>query len=419
MKIWQKTEKQKNNKLVEEFTVGNDYILDLQLLPYDIEASIAHAKGLEKIGIFDAAELSKVEVALNQLQQNNLNGEIVITQDDEDCHTYIENYLTTKLGDLGKKIHTGRSRNDQVLVALQLYIQDHGKIISKQVTKLAAKFKAIALQNIAVPFPGYSHAQQAMITSLGHYFASYYEALFDDDQFLKLVLEHISQNPLGSAAGFGSNLPLDREFTTQELGFKKLQINSLYCQNSRAKFHSIFLEALTQIMLTIGTFADDMLLYTTKEFNYFSVTDEFTTGSSIMPQKKNQDVMELTRAKLSILISNQLNIKMLAKSLPSGYNRDYQLLKQPLFDSTAIVSQTLAIMLEYLNGLKPNIETIQSKISTEILSADIATELAQKEHIPFRDAYKLALEKIPSTKIDWQEKIKKHISLGSSGNLGI
>jgi argininosuccinate lyase len=419
MKIWQKTENQKINKLVEEFTVGNDHLLDMKLIKYDIEASIAHAKGLERIGILKKAELKKLITALDELSEEVEKGKITIPIEDEDCHTYIEKYLTEKLGDAGKKIHTGRSRNDQVLTALQLYIQDNGKKISGLTKGLSQKFKKLALGNKDIPFPGYSHTQQAMITSLGHYYASFYESLKDDNLILEKILDHISKNPLGSAAGFGVNIPLDREFTTKELRFKSLQVNSLYCQNSRAKFQSLYLEALSQIMMTICTAASDMILYTTKEFSFFKVDSEFTTGSSIMPQKKNLDVLELVRGKAGNIFSDQLNIKILGHSLPSGYNRDYQLMKAPLFESTETVIISLEILSAFLDGISPDVKMIKSKIEPEIISADIAIELAKEKGLPFREAYKLAMAKVPKGEINMVEQLKKHISLGSAGNLGI
>lgn len=417
-KLWQKTGPTLN-PIIEQYTVGEDYILDIQLLPYDVEATKAHVKGLQKIGIFKAPEIKKIISNLNRLLKDFSKGRIKIRIEDEDCHTVIENYLTKKLKKLGQKIHTGRSRNDQVLTALRLYMKDHLNEIRKKSKRLARNFLDYASQYKNVAFPGYSHTQQAMLSSVGHYFCAYTESLINDIEFLDSAAEHINKNPLGSAAGFGVALLLDRDFTTKELRFRKPQINSLYCQNSRGKFESIYLESLVQIMLTLGRFASDLLIFTSQEFNYFNVKNSLVTGSSIMPQKRNHDAMEILRGNVSVIINNQHLVQDIVKGLISGYNRDLQLIKKPLFESTKLVLDSLEVVITYLQGIEPNEEAINAKISKGIFAADIATEIAKNKRVPFRKAYQQAMKHLKKYKPDLSANLRSKISLGAPGNLDI
>lgn len=416
-KLWQKN-KTSINKIIEKYTVGDDYLLDENLILYDLQASVAHAKGLCKIGILNKKELVEIINGLNSLRVEWKKGGLKISVVDEDCHTFIENYLIKKIGTVGKKIHTGRSRNDQVLVALRLYMKDKAKLINSSALKICKilKLKIEKFQNI--PMVGYSHMQPAMLSSVGHYLSVYYESLFDDLDFLTATMKHLDKSPLGSAAGFGVNLPLERAIVAKELGFSSVQINSLYCQNSKGKFESLYLESLAQIMMTLGRLANDLLLFTMNEFQYFSINESLTTGSSIMPQKKNLDVLELVRANCKVVINNQLLVKNISSSLLSGYNRDTQLIKKPVIESTNIVLDTLQVMELVVQDLAPNKKQIESKIPIEILAADKALELVKLQGIPFRDAYQQALELLPKKDVDWQKELKKKISLGAAGNLG-
>lgn len=419
-KLWQKNQT-KLHPLVEKYTVGDDYIWDKKLILYDIQASQAHAEGLKKIKILSEIELKKIKSTLNKLIQELKNGKITVTIHDEDCHTVIENYLIKELGDVGKKIHTGRSRNDQVLVATRLYLLEEHSAIQNKSKRLIKKLISLSEKYALIPLPGYSHTQQAMLSSIGHYLASFSESLTDDLEIINFTNNFISKNPLGSAAGFGVNLPLDRKLTTKLLNFKNIQINSLYCQNSRGKFESLYLEGLTQIMMTLGRFANDMLFFTSRELSYFSFPDELTTGSSIMPQKKNLDALEILRAKVNFVIANQDIIKNISKNLLSGYNRDLQLIKKPLFESIEITKESLDIIDLYLTKMKINEENIISNIKPDIIAADIANDLA-KTGMPFRDAYREAMNKIGKHKITKDnliKNIKSKISLGSPGNIGL
>lgn len=420
-KLWQKASV-KLHPLIEKYTVGTDYILDAKLMPYDIQATKAHAKGLQQIGIFKAPEIRKIFSSLNRLEKDFQKGRVKITVQDEDCHTVIENYLTKKIKKLGLKIHTGRSRNDQVLTALRLYMKDHLKMIRAKTKKLAREFLDFAQKNQHIPLPGYSHTQQAMLSSIGHYGCSILESLLDDINFLDYAAEHINKNPLGSAAGFGVSLLLDREFTAKEMKFRRVQINSLYCQNSRGKFESIYLESLAQIMLTLSRFATDLLLFTSQEFNFFTVKNNLVTGSSIMPQKRNLDAMELLRGYSSVVLSNQTQIQNIVKGLISGYNRDLQLIKKPLFESTEIVLDSLDVVDLYLKGITPNEKFITDKINKNIFTADLAINLAKNKKMPFRTAYQKAMKLIKKEKIDpayIKENLKTKLSLGAPGNLDL
>ena len=348
-------------------------------MPFDIQASRAHAKGLQKIGILSSLELKEILNGLDSLEKDFEAGKIRITPEDEDCHTVIENYLVEKVGDAGRKLHTGRSRNDQVNTAVRLYMKHSLAELRTSCISLAEKFLKLAEKHKNVPMPGYSHTQQAMLSSLGHYFSAFTESLLDDADFIALIEKQIDKNPLGSAAGFGTSIPVDREFTTKELGFAGAQVNSLYCQNSRGKFESVYMETQAQVMLTLGKFANDMLIFTSQEFDFFAVDESLTTGSSLMPQKHNLDVMEILRGNVSVVIANQLMVKNISKNLISGYNRDGQLIKKPLFESTKIVSDSLEVVGLVLERLTPKKKNLESKITPGIFTADIANKLVTEK----------------------------------------
>ena len=416
-KLWKKSDA-KIAPAVEKYTAGTDYIFDVEILPFDIQASRAHAKGLQKIGILNADELKQIGEGLDALEKDSKAGKIAIRPEDEDCHTVIENYLVEKIGEAGKKIHTGRSRNDQIAVAMRLYMKTHLASLEKDARTLARQFIDTAEKYEDVPMPGYSHTQQAMLTTVGHYFAAYAESLLDDADHIEQVAEHIDASPLGSAAGFGTSIPVDREFTAKEMGFGKVQLNTLYVQNSRGKVESRYLEALAQVMLSLGKFANDTLLFTSQEFDYFSVDESLTTGSSIMPHKNNLDPMEILRGQVSVVMGNQLIVKDIAKNLMSGYNRDGQLIKKPLIESTHIVEDSLEVAGLVLAGLTPKQENIRAKIHKGIFTADIANEMVTKEGMAFRDAYKKAAG-MDAGDVDLKKNIASKKSLGAPGNLGL
>lgn len=414
-KLWQKG-KQALHPLVEKYTVGDDYLFDNLLLPFDIKASIVHATELEAISVLSTDELFKIVQTLNELFSKWQEGKIKVTQADEDCHTLIENYLVKHLGETGKKIHTGRSRNDQVLVALRLLMKEHLQKIIDSVFHLADDFIDNAEKYKFVPLPGYSHTQQAMLSSVGHYYGAIAASLIDDLMCLKSAMKLIDVCPLGSAAGFGVALPLKREDVAQQLGFGGVQINSLYCQNSRGKYESFYLEALSQVMQTLSKWSTDMLFFTSYECQYFKITQELTTGSSIMPHKKNLDGLEILRANASVVVANQFFIKELSKNLLSGYNRDFQLMKKPLWQSIQIVEDSTVIADLFLSGLTPQVEVIKKKINPDIFMADYANQLVKEKGVPFREAYKSVADYYGGT-VDMVENIKSKVCLGAPGNL--
>lgn len=417
--LWKKNSPMSLHPTIESYTVGSDMVFDEELLPFDIKASKAHANMLESINIVTLEENNTLQKGLDTILGQWKNGEIKIRKEDEDCHTVIENLLIAEYGEVGKKIHTGRSRNDQVLVAVRLLMKDRIEKISNQITTLQEEFLKRAKAGKKIPFPGYTHTQQAMLSSLGHYFASFAESLENDNLFLQATKNIIDQNPLGSAAGYGVSIGLDREMTTRELGFAKVQVNSIYCQQSRGKFESMTLEALVQIMMTLGKYASDMLLYTSQEFNFFTASNAVVTGSSIMPQKRNLDGLEILRGNTSVIIAKQMEIKEIAKNLISGYHRDLQLLKKPLFEAFHIVSESIEVAQIYLLDLEANREIIEKKIAKEMFLADIANDLVEQKNIPFRDAYVQAFDHLDGYEVDFEKNITSKISLGAPGNLGV
>ncbi|MBM3256746.1 MAG: argininosuccinate lyase [Candidatus Liptonbacteria bacterium] len=415
-KLWQ-SKSTKIHPLVEKYTVGNDYILDARLLPFDIEASLAHAQALHKAKILTASELQKLTKALKEILKLHEAGKFVIQPSDEDCHTAIEGYLTAKLGTLGKKIHTCRSRNDQVLVATRLYTRKKLKQISHELIKTQEVFLKLAKKYEFLPLPGYTHTRRAMPSSVGHWAAAYLEELINDHKLLESAYDLNDQNPLGAAAGFGININLDRKLTTKLLGFKRLQQNSLYCVNSRGPTESYILGVLTKIMMTLGRLANEMIWFTTPEFNLFFLPPQFTTGSSIMPQKKNPDVFEILRGNVNVIVALQTQVKDISKNLISGYNRDTQLTKEPLIKGLGIARRSLEVTALVMAAVKPNKEALMKSLAPEFFAVHEANRLVKKG-MPFRDAYSHVKEHLQELKVEDPVKaIKEVLSIGGPGNL--
>ena len=419
MKLWQKN--YSLDKEIEKFTVGNDYLTDKALVKYDVYGSIAHASMLCKIGILKKEERKKLKKTLIEIF--SLGQKFQIKPEDEDAHTAIENYLTKKLGDLGKKIHTARSRNDQVLVDLRLYSKEKLIEIIQASLELADSFVELAEKNKEVPMPGYTHSRKAMPSSVGLYFASFAESLMDDLKQIENAYEINDQSPLGSGASYGLPLDVDRKFVSDALGFNKVQNNVLYVQNSRGKFEGCIVFALSAIMGDLAKISNDLAIFSMEEFGFFKLPDELCTGSSIMPQKKNPDVLELIRAKSSKVDSNLFLIKSIASKLQSGYNRDLQLTKEPLMESFEITLSALKIFNIVAKKIEADKKKCIGACTEEIFATDYAYGLVKKG-MPFRDAYKMAADEINKigSKIKKSEPIeniksKKHI--GAAGNLGI
>ncbi len=387
MKLWAAEGRGGDWHAIERFLAGSDPDLDLRLAEHDIAASKAHARMLRSVDVLTSAEAERLVAELNRLGEAAAKGELHLDPADEDIHTLIERLLTERLGDVGKKIHTGRSRNDQVLVAMRL----HAKAAIERISVLGAELiKALELRigaDGALELPGYTHMQQAMPTTLALWAGAYRDALGDDLGLLAAVRQLIDQNPLGSAAGYGSPLPLDRDQTTADLKFDRVQENPIYCQNSRGKFEAALLFALAHIGMSLNRLASDLLLYTTREFGFFRLPDSVTTGSSIMPQKRNADVLELVRARTARLPALLTQLMATTVNLPSAYNRDYQEQKAPYFRAIDDIEGCLYVMRETIEGLTPIPDRIREATDPAIHATHAAYRLVS-EGMPFRDAYR-------------------------------
>ncbi len=385
-KLWQ-TNSNGLNPLVEAFTVGDDYIFDLQLLPYDIKASIAHAEMLHEIGVLNENELTQLIAGLNEIIQKWENNDFPIEKSQEDGHTAIEQYLTEKYGEVGKKIHTGRSRNDQSLVMIRLFMKEKLIEVKKTTIKLISALDKTSAENLQVPMPGYTHLQKAMPTTVGIWLDSFAAALADFSKALNATINIIDQNPLGSASGFGiENFALDRDSTTKNLKFEKTQANPLYCGLSRGYFENIVLQTLSQPIIIASRFANDMLLFTTQEFNYFSLPNEFTTGSSIMPQKRNYDVFEIMRGNVKVFNSYQNEIQNIVSSIGSGYQRDLQLTKKPFVQGVNLCLSTIELLSEIVATLQIHSDNLNKAMTDDLYVTNEVYELVKKG-LSFREAY--------------------------------
>ncbi len=392
-KLWDKKGGMTTNQTVENYTVGVDYLLDLELLPYDIQGSMAQAKMLHKIKILNAKELSTLLTGLNKILSLWKEGKFKIEKEQEDGHTAIEAYLTTHYGEVGKKIHTGRSRNDQALTMARLFSREKLAESKKQIEELIKSLSAQVKKQGKIKMPGYTHMQRAMPSSVGMWLGSYHDSLQDDLLILDAVAKIIDQNPLGSAAGYGESiLGLDRNFTTKEMGFNRTQANPMYCALSRGKFENLVLQALSSVMFDIGKLASDLLLFTTKEFSFFTLPDSFKTGSSIMPQKKNYDVLELIRGNIAIFNGYQDQVEGVIKNLPAGYNRDFQLTKEPYIKGVRLALDTIEVMTLVVKDLEAKKENLENACTSELYATDEALKLV-KAGKSFREAYQEVKEK--------------------------
>ena len=413
-KLWNTKEKQVS-KEINSFLAGEDIILDKSIFTYDIDASIAHVNGLQSIGIIKKSELAKLNKSLKSLKKKFLDGSFKLTDHYEDCHSAIEFYLTQELGDLGKKVHTGRSRNDQVIVAMRLFAKDN-LVEFKNINKIIAKtFLDLAIKHENIPMPGYTHLQRAMPSSWGLWFSSYAESFIDNVDLIDSTINWIDSNPLGSAAGYGVAIPLNRDLVTQKLGFHRTQVNSLYVQNSRGKYEMQILNTLKQSMLDIRKFSWDMSLFLSQEFNLLKINEKYSTGSSIMPNKHNPDVIELLRANYSILAGLTAELENLL-SLPSGYHRDLQLTKRSLISGFNISLKSLKIIPNLLKTIKINKTNSIKYIDDDMKMTDKVYSLVA-EGVAFRDAYSLI--KNSDDLSSFSETNTNNHSTGSPGNLNL
>jgi argininosuccinate lyase len=411
-KIWN-TSGVKVSDEISSFLAGEDIELDNFIFIYDIDATIAHIKGLQSINILKKNEFNRLNKSLKELRKKFLNGSFKLTNKYEDCHSAIEFYLTKELGDLGKKVHTGRSRNDQVLVAMRLFAKNNLQDFKKLNQSIAKTFLQLANKYEHIPMPGYTHLQRAMPSSWGLWFSSYAESFIDNIDLINSTIDWIDSNPLGSAAGYGVALPLDRKMTTKELGFKRVQLNSLYTQNSRGKYEMQVINTLKQSMLDVRKFAWDMSLFMSQEFNLLTIDKAYLTGSSIMPNKNNPDVIEILRANYSILAGQASELENII-SLPSGYHRDLQLTKRSLVSSFDISLKSLSILPKLIKSIKVNKKNSLEYIDDEMKMTDKVYDLVNKG-TPFRDAY----NKIKNSNdlSQFSEITRSNYSEGSPANL--
>ena len=416
-KLWQKN--YTLDSMMEHFTVRNDYINDEELVLSDLVGSAAQAKGLEKIGILSHGEATSLLKGLEEIAQLRKKDAFPITISDEDCHTAIEGYLTKQYGDAGKKIHTGRSRNDQVQTALRIYMREASLKLSADVLSAAEALIELGEANQDVPMPGRTHMQIAMPSSVALWALSFAEELLEETGMLLDLYRVLDQSPLGSAASYGVTLPLDREYTASLMGFSKVQNNVLYANNSRGKFEAFFLDHAEYIALTLSKLAQDLMIFTLPEFGYFSLPRELCTGSSIMPQKKNPDGLELARSRTALIGSCSMRVKSIIKALPSGYNRDFQDTKEPLIEGYRTTEELVRIMTEMITKLEVHPEALINACVPELYATDRVMEKVLSGG-NFRDSYRsvgLNLAEVEGE--DPVASIGKRTSVGTTGNLGI
>jgi argininosuccinate lyase len=415
MKLWEKGIPV--NKAIEEFTVGKDRELDLYLAPFDILGSMAHITMLESVGLLEKQELPVLLQELKKLYQIAIDKKFVIEEGVEDVHSQVEFMLTQELGDLGKKIHSGRSRNDQVLLDLKLFTRDAIREIVESTSSLVDILLRRTDESKNILMPGYTHLQIAMPSSFGLWFSAYAESLTDDLELLLAAYKITNQNPLGSAAGYGSSFPLNRQLTTDLLGFSKMNYNVVYAQMGRGKIEKIVSFSLANLASTLSKLAFDVCLFLSQNFNFVSLPAEFTTGSSIMPHKKNPDVFELIRAKCNKLQGIPNQISLMTNNLPSGYFRDLQIVKEVFLPSFKELNDCLNIASLALENMSVKENILEDSKYDFLFSVEEVNKLVL-QGIPFREAYKMIGEQIELGTFKPEKEIK-HTHEGSIGNLCI
>lgn len=413
MKLWQKNTEV--NKAVETFTVGRDREMDLYLAEADVLGSLAHTRMLESIGLLSPEELEKAQAGLKEIYGDIKAGRFVIEEGTEDVHSQVEFLLTQRIGDVGKKIHSGRSRNDQVLVDLRIFLRGQLEAVVKEVKGLFDVLQEQAGRYKGVLMPGYTHMQVAMPSSFGLWFGAYAESLVDDVQMLLAAYRICNKNPLGSAAGYGSSFPLDRTLTTRLLGFDALNYNVVYAQMGRGKTERVAAQALSSVAATLSRLAGDNCLYMSQNFGFISYPDEFTTGSSIMPHKKNPDVWELIRGKCNLVQDLPNRVAMLTVNLPLGYNRDLQLLKEVLFPAIGELRACIEMAGFMLRNVRVKEGILDDPRYDYLFSVETVNRLV-REGVPFREAYRKVGLDIEAGRFVPEREVR-HTHEGSLGNL--
>ncbi len=416
-KLWQKNWEM--DKTIESFETNDDLLMDKKLIRADVYGSIAQAKMLKKINILSSDELVLALNGLNKILLLTEKDEFELLPGDEDVHTKIENFLTAECGEVGKKIHTGRSRNDQVLTALRLYSKEMILKIWEAEIDLHKSFLVFAKKYPLLPMPGYTHMQKAMPSTVEMWALSFVESLQDDLMLLEQSYKLNDKCPLGSAAGYGVPLSIDRQYLADILGFKAVQLSPIYCQGSRGKIEASIIASLNSSLMTINKFATDILFFTTSECHYFDVADQLCSGSSIMPQKKNVDIAELLRSKTHILTGNYVKISSISSNLISGYNRDLQETKKILIESLALVLESIKVATILVNNITPNKNNLNQALTAELFATHNALDLV-REGVSFRRAYQqVDLNRIFHKPNDVVASLKQSIHLGGAGNLAI
>jgi argininosuccinate lyase len=414
MKLWQK-ENTVVSELIEAFTVGRDREFDLLLAKYDVQGSLAHTAMLEKVGLLEKTDYEQIERELNNILNEIEQGNFKLRDDVEDIHSQIELMLTERIGDAGKKIHSGRSRNDQVAVDIKLYLRAEVINIKDAVVKLFDLLQSLSEQYKDQLLPGYTHLQLAMPSSFGLWFGAYAESLVDDMELLATAYGMANKNPLGSGAGYGSSFPLDRELTTELLHFNTLHYNSIYAQMSRGKTERFVAMAMSSIAATLSRLSMDVCLYMNQNFGFISFPDYLTTGSSIMPHKKNPDVFELIRGKCNRVQSIPNELTLLINNLPSGYHREMQLTKEILFPAIEELKACLQIACVMLKEVKISENILDDEKYKYLFTVEQVNQLVN-EGIPFREAYKQVGDAVTAGSFSFSGNIK-HTHQGSIGNL--
>ena len=413
MKLWQKTNDV--NKAVEQFTVGRDREMDLFLAEADVLGSLAHTRMLESIGLLGSEDLANVQRELKNIYRDITAGKFTIEEGVEDVHSQVEFLLTQRIGDAGKKIHSGRSRNDQVLVDLRIFLRRQIREIVADVEQLFHRLQQLSEKYKEVLMPGYTHLQIAMPSSFGLWLGAYAESLVDDTEMLHAAYRICNKNPLGSAAGYGSSFPLNRTMTTQLLGFDTLSYNVVYAQMGRGKSERIMAQAMSSVAATLARLAMDNTLFLNQNFGFISYPAELTTGSSIMPHKKNPDVWELIRGKCNLIQGLPNQIAMMTTNLPCGYNRDLQLLKEVLFPAIAELRSCIHMAVYMLENLQVKEHILDDPKYDYLFSVEVVNNMVLNG-VPFREAYKIVGIDIENGNFK-AEKTVHHTHEGSIGNL--
>lgn len=414
--LWRPSAGADVDEAIIKFMAGDDVVHDRVLFPHDIRATIAHVRGLQRINVLSLEDAERLSALLKELLELFRSGSFQLDNRYEDGHSAIESWLTEQAGDLGSRVHTGRSRNDQVAVATRLYMMDCLRELAQQEAAIAAVCLEKAAAHAMLPMPGYTHMQRAVPSSVGLWLGSFAESYTDNLSFTKGVFDVLDANPLGTAAGYGVNLSLDREGVSAELSFSRLQLNPMAVQNARGKYELMALQAALHAMLDLRRLAWDLSLFTTSEFDFVVLPEQYTTGSSIMPNKRNPDMVELLRGQAAIIEGAIAEIQAVL-NLPSGYQRDLQLTKPALIRGMECVLQSLRIVPALIQGMRFNTEKMLAAITPEMFATDFAVSLAVSG-IPFREAYRTAKQQLADLPPgDALESLEKRLSPGACGDL--